>query len=152
MSGFRGYTSRRGWALAKWRSLRRFPSQARSAIRSWWWYWTGLADRLEREAREAKASAAFRFEQYVKARDFAYQLRCPPVGEGGALLLAADEIDLQEPNRPCEHAWQDFDTGIWNCDRERHDGICWCDVAANLRELDKALATAAEFNSQLVRP
>lgn len=147
---FRGYTSRRGWTQAKWRSLRRFPSQARMAIRSWWWHWTGLAERLEREARGAKADAAFRFQQYVTARDFAYQLRCPPVGEGAALLLAADEVDRQGPNSACEHAWQEGDTGAWNCDRERADEVCWCFVADQLRELDKALRDAAQFNATLL--
>lgn len=146
MAAFRGYTSHRGWALAKWRALRRFPSQLRSALRSWWWYWTGRAGRLEREAREWKAAAEFRFKQYVEARDLAYALRYPPTEAGGALLLAADEISLEGPNSPCEYAWQEGDTGAWNCDRERRDEVCWCLVASELRDLEKALRVAAEFN------
>jgi hypothetical protein len=147
---FRGYVTKSAWARAKWREIKRLPHQTRSAIRSWWWHWTGLASRLEREATEARKSAEFRFKQFRDASDLAYHLQFPPIEAGGALLLAADKISNESAASPCEYASQEWDTGAWNCDAERRDEICWCAVASELRDLEKALRECAPFNANVI--
>ena len=149
MTSFRGYVTKRAWAKAKWRELRRLPRQTRSAVRSWWWRAIGYAERLERENFELRAAADFRFKQYVEARDLAWHLRYPPIESGGALLLAAGKITNEGPGG-CEYAQQEYDTGAWNCDFERRDELCWCIVADELRTLEKALREGAPHNAQAI--
>lgn len=149
LTPFRGYITKTAWAKAKWRSACRLPRQSRSAVRSWWWRTVGYADRIERENREFRAAAEFRFRQYREAADIAYHLHYPPTDAGGALLLAADKITNEGPHG-CEHADQEYDTGAWNCSHERRDEICWCAVADELRSLEKALREGAPHNAQAI--
>lgn len=127
---------------------RRLIHETRGAIRSWWWRASGYAEHLERENADLREAADFRFKQYVAARDVAHTLRYPPIDHGGALLLAAEAITLEQPT--CENAEREWDTGAWNCDRERAGEVCWCQVASELRDLEKHLREAAPFNAAAV--
>lgn len=117
-------------------------SKIRSVIRHTWWTWTTERERALEELERWRNIALERQAWAIEMRDALWQLKHPPCGAGvlkGALTVAADEIDGQAPNYPCESAWQEGDTGAWNCDREKRDETCWCQVASELREFDKGL-------------
>lgn len=145
MTHFRGYTSRRGWARSKWKALKRLPNQIRCAVRGWWWRASGFAEQLRLRAETAEAASEFQFERARRAVHVASMLQYPPAGDISSLTIAADKVDRNGVNG-CDDSWQEHDTGAWNCDRERRGEICWCLVADELRELNKALADGAEFN------
>lgn len=149
MTAFRGYLTRRAWARSKWRALHRLPQQARQAVKGWWWRASGYARRLEYEAANNRLFAHQQFDRARRAEAVAYYLKYPPAGDGQSLRLAADEIDRQGQSAACENAWMESDTGAWNCVAENGGGICWCSVAEDLRQLDKALTEGAEFNLAL---
>ncbi|HEV8408562.1 MAG TPA: hypothetical protein VGQ34_11565 [Sphingomicrobium sp.] len=114
-------------------------NRVRMAIRYVWWRWTHERENTLQKLAEAQAYGREQFERARKAEHIAYTFKYPPIGKGGALLIAANELSREGPNSPCEHASQESDTGAWNCDFDRRDEVCWCFLADELRQLDKAL-------------
>lgn len=123
--------------------------ELRSALRHIWWRWSNERARTLEQLDQARAYGREQFERARASDHIAYQFTYPPIGEGGALLLAADEISREGPNQPCEHASQEYDTGAWNCDLERRDLLCWCFVADQLRDFNRAWADATKLNDRI---
>lgn len=142
---FRGYTSKRYWARAKWRGLigflRRLPGASRRAIRHIWWRWTSERDRVIEERDRLVERNEFLFK-WAKASDQAlYELKVEHRGASIETLRAiADEIDCG-PN--CETVSpMDWTTGVTECPASDR-GECPFDKACALRELATALETKA---------
>lgn len=123
------------------RFLRRFPGEARRAIRHIWWRWTNERDRIVEERDRYKARAEEQFNR-ARASDHAvYMLEVEHRGASVDLLRQiADEIDC---GPGCEIVGpMDMTTGVMECPRSDR-GECPFDHASHLRDLASALDTWA---------
>lgn len=146
---FRGYTSKRYWARAKWRGLirflRRLPHETRRAIRHIWWRWTSERNRVIEERDRLAERNEFLFKWAKMSDQALYELKVEHRGATiETLRLIADEIDC-EPG--CERVSpMDWTTGVTECSLSDR-GECPFDKACALRELATALETKAASDS-----
>lgn len=119
----------------------------RGAVRSSWWRLTGEAARLEEENERRRKMADHWRAQYVEARKALWQFKNMPTGSGGVLLFVANMITNENRDGSCDYAEREYDTNAVNCDFERRDEACPCQLAAELRDLEKALAVRARLKA-----
>lgn len=142
---FRGYTSRRAWARAKMRTMRRFPGQLRRAVLTWWWRSIGERERVAEERDRYKAWGKQQFERAAKAEHAVHMLKAEHRGASVDLLrMIADQIDC---GPGCEQVGSmDMTTGVTECHLSDR-GECPFDHACELRDLASALETVADRDS-----